>query len=370
MSGAVTLREWESRDAQAVFEACQDETIRARLPVPDPYLLTDAESFLGAVVPGIIEAGGVARAILLDGEVVGSITLRPTPDGAGRRGRVGYWVASCVRGRGVAPQALAALGPELARYQEVELLTARDNLASQAVARKCGFECVQEIASEPLTGGKPALRFLRRTPPRPEEARILQEGSGALTYPGAHSLLPAGTGAIALTFDDGPDPIYTPQVLDLLRARETRATFFVLGEAVARHPEIVSQIRDEGHLIGVHGYDHVPMLEGRGLDGLDRCVAQLQALGIEPEVFRPAYGDLDEELLGRAGSLGLTTWLWSVDSYDWCRAPAPILARRVLEHAGPGAVVLLHDGRGERSMSVGATALILEHVEELTLLAR
>lgn len=152
--------------------------------------------------------------------------------------------------------------------------------------------------------------------------------------------------SVALTFDDGPDPRWTPRILDILAAADARATFFVLRDHVLAHPELVRRAADAGHEIGVHGADHWDMTRltsaqlDRSLADTKRAVADL--VGREPVLMRPPYGRFDAPVLHAARSHGLQLILWS----DWlpgrnsASASAALLAQLT-----PGAVILCHDGR-------------------------
>jgi peptidoglycan-N-acetylglucosamine deacetylase len=165
---------------------------------------------------------------------------------------------------------------------------------------------------------------------------------------GATDRLPPGTGDVALTFDDGPDPLWTPRVLDLLAALEVPATFFVVGHRARRYPELVRRIRREGHVVGSHSATH-PDARRLGMRKLHRDYAEGRAaaesaVGGPVRLFRPPNGTVDLKGATVMRRLGLVPWLWTVDPEDW--HPDATAARIVARCAGAGAgdVVLLHDG--------------------------
>jgi peptidoglycan-N-acetylglucosamine deacetylase len=172
----------------------------------------------------------------------------------------------------------------------------------------------------------------------------------------------AGRG-VALTYDDGPSPEATPAILSCLAEHGARATFFVVGRAVERHPELVARIAADGHEVGNHAYSH---RRGGELDD-DDLVAEIRrtsdlveaAAGRAPALFRPPYGDDRTRSTRLARSLGLRTVLWSVDSGDWRGLPAAEVAKRVLARARPGAVVLLHDGGRASQVALEATRAVV-----------
>lgn len=165
---------------------------------------------------------------------------------------------------------------------------------------------------------------------------------------GATDRLPPGAGDVALTFDDGPDPVWTPQVLDLLAALQVPATFFVVGHRARRYPELVRRIRREGHVLGSHSATH-PDARRLGIRALRRDYAEGRAAaeravgGVVP-LFRPPNGTVDLKGAVVMRRLGLVPWLWTVDPEDW--HPDATTARIVARCAGTGAgdVILLHDG--------------------------
>jgi peptidoglycan/xylan/chitin deacetylase (PgdA/CDA1 family) len=155
-------------------------------------------------------------------------------------------------------------------------------------------------------------------------------------------------GHVALTFDDGPSTRSTPLFLDLLRERGVRATFFLLGDQVARTPDIARAMVAEGHEVAVHGWNHRCLL----LKGPHRTRAELRTArdiienttGVRPRWFRAPYGVFSTSSLLAARSLGLTPVLWSAWGFDWTkRATGTSVRRRVLKDLDGGGTILLHD---------------------------
>ncbi len=174
----------------------------------------------------------------------------------------------------------------------------------------------------------------------------------------------AAAGAVLyLTFDDGPHPTYTPQVLDLRAAYGARATFFVLGSEVVQHPGVAARIVGDGHAIGNHTWSHA-RLPGLSTAALTREVVDTQdaiaaATGTRPACLRPLYGDRDDAVTARVTELGLRMVLWDLDPRDWERPGTAAIVDHVLARARPGSAVLLHDGRRDRQQTVAATAQLL-----------
>lgn len=159
---------------------------------------------------------------------------------------------------------------------------------------------------------------------------------------------------IAMTFDDGPHPTLTPKLLDMLKERHIHVTFFVLGQLVKEHPEIVQRAVAEGHEIGNHSWDH-KALNKLGPDGLqheivDTSAAVKEATGKSPAILRPPYGATSPRLSHAIEKdFGMKVILWSVDPDDWKDPGASVVESRILngwkESAGtkPGAIILSHD---------------------------
>jgi Predicted xylanase/chitin deacetylase len=153
---------------------------------------------------------------------------------------------------------------------------------------------------------------------------------------------------IAMTFDDGPSATLTPKLLDILAAHRIKATFFVIGENVAEHPEIVARAAREGHEIGNHSWSH-PNFGKMSDDGVR---SQLQrtddaiksAIGLRPTLLRPPYGSITaREKRWIHAQFGYEIILWDVDPYDWKRPGPPVVRNRILKETRPGSIVLSHD---------------------------
>lgn len=172
--------------------------------------------------------------------------------------------------------------------------------------------------------------------------------------------------AVALTFDDGPDPDTTPLFLDRLDELDVRATFFVLGELAERRPDLVRETVRRGHEVGLHGHRHLHHL-GHGhhkvAADLRRGLAAVRAAGAEPRFFRPPYGQISLGTLLAARRLGLETVLWSAWGREWRdREPASV-ARRVGDRLEPGTIVLLHDS--DQVAPAGTSQVALDALPEV-----
>jgi peptidoglycan/xylan/chitin deacetylase (PgdA/CDA1 family) len=188
-------------------------------------------------------------------------------------------------------------------------------------------------AEPPAQQAKPSPE---KTPAAPREP--------AITFNSVHVDGPY----IAMTFDDGPSAVLTPKLLDLLAARHIKATFFVIGENVAEHPEIVARAAREGHEIGNHSWSHPNF----GKMSQENVRSQLQrtddaiknAIGKRPTLLRPPYGSITErEKRWIHDEFGYNIILWDVDPLDWKRPGPSVVRSRILKETRPGSIVLSHD---------------------------
>jgi chitin deacetylase len=164
----------------------------------------------------------------------------------------------------------------------------------------------------------------------------------------------------ALTFDDGPWPQYTREVLKVLRSRNVKATFFMVGQEVARRPELAREVRAAGHAVGSHSWGHPsrprsPVSEVKKTDQ-----AILRATGVKSTLFRPPYGLVKNGMAAEAMRQKQSVIMWTADSGDWKRGGARSIANRVLRQASPGGIALLHDGGGHRAQTVAALPIIID----------
>jgi len=164
---------------------------------------------------------------------------------------------------------------------------------------------------------------------------------------GVASAAPAGR--CALTFDDGPDAIWTPRLLDVLLATGAVATFFVMADRASDAPHVIERMRAEGHDIEFHCLRHVrhsALSHAAVHRDTVRGLAILAELGVTARRWRPPWGDVTQATRAVAADHALEIVLWSVDSEDWDGARAAVLHERVLQRLSEHAVVLLHDGVG------------------------
>lgn len=199
----------------------------------------------------------------------------------------------------------------------------------------------REVAKLPtLAGGS---EYSTRKP-HPVSNQLLER-----KYPGVIALKGSDrSNMVALTFDDGPDQHFTPQVLDVLKKHNVKATFFLMGSRVERLPKVTRRIYEEGHVIGNHTYWHPNLLKVER-DQLRWEVKETEkiikgTIGYRPHLFRPPYGNVNEKGVQTVSDMGYRIIGWSVDSLDWRGLPKEEVTRNVLSNAHPGAIILLHSG--------------------------
>jgi len=183
------------------------------------------------------------------------------------------------------------------------------------------------------------------------------------------TLAPSAPGApvpgsvIALTFDDGPDPRYTPRILEILRQAGVHATFCMVGTQARAHPDLVQAVRDAGHTICDHT-EHHPHLDQMAPADVDGEIGSMAAFlhdtaGVAPQFTRAPYGGVNATVVQTAHKYGTRVLGWSVDPADYTKPSPVVIAARVLAGAHPGAIVLMHDGGGDRTNTITALPVII-----------
>jgi len=148
---------------------------------------------------------------------------------------------------------------------------------------------------------------------------------------------------IAITFDDGPSPV-TEKLLDGLKERNVKATFFVLGEKAEKYPELIERMQEEGHIVGNHTYSHIQLRSNNRQKFRDELVQTngiiTQITGQEVQYVRPPYGSWDKKL---EEELNMIPVLWNIDPNDWCTSSAGKVTKRITNKAKENGIILLHD---------------------------
>lgn len=174
---------------------------------------------------------------------------------------------------------------------------------------------------------------------------------------------------MALTYDDGPNPPYTQQLLTVLAKYQVQATFFMVGEQIKAHPDTVRAVAAAGHELGNHAYSHIDLLfkpKSMIRAEIEQTDHLLQVLGLSACAdFRPPWGRRALGLMTMIAQMQKKIIMWDIDSQDYNPKLSPEqIAQRVIERARPGAIVLMHDGPHDRSRSVAATDIILQTLSE------
>lgn len=183
--------------------------------------------------------------------------------------------------------------------------------------------------------------------------------------------VPSSEKVVALTFDDGPSPKWTPEILDVLKAGQAKATFFMLGEHVEQYPEVARRVVLEGHEIGNHTYDHHVLIyyktQELEKELSDAQAAIYKATGLTTRYFRPPKAWLTESEKKDIKRLGYEIILWSLNSKDWVTFDYRYIVKYILHYVQPGDILLFHDSGGvfkteggNRKETVKAVALLIE----------
>lgn len=196
---------------------------------------------------------------------------------------------------------------------------------------------------------------------------------------GGALVAPARAGELALTFDDGPNPAWTPALLDMLEALGVHATFFMLGSHAEAEPELVRRVAERGHLIGNHSWSHPNLARSSARcirEELERTQGRLEEILGEPvRYFRPPFGARRPAVFRMAREMGLEPVLWNAMTSDWSERSAGRITERLaakidrLQRQGRAANIVLHDGNhrersGDRGPSVTACGLLLKRYRE------
>ena len=178
----------------------------------------------------------------------------------------------------------------------------------------------------------------------------------------------SASATVALTFDDGPQPAFTPQILSVLQLYGVHATFFCIGNQVQEYPGIVRQLYQSGNIIGNHSWDHPDLTRlspaeiRKQLSSTSSAIQQ--ATGVAPGLFRPPYDTSDATVQSIAAQLGLAQTGWTLDTLDWQRSGVDTIVNAVLTQAHNGSIILMHDGGGDRSQTIQALPRIIKELQQ------
>jgi peptidoglycan/xylan/chitin deacetylase (PgdA/CDA1 family) len=172
-----------------------------------------------------------------------------------------------------------------------------------------------------------------------------------------------GPRGIALTIDDGPNPVYTPQVLRLLDKYQVTATFSMIGIEVDSYPGVAREVAAAGHVIANHTWTHanLPWLAPVAIaDQMSRATGAIhQVTGRVPTLFRAPYGAWSPAVLQQCALTGMTPLAWSVDPRDWSRPGVSSIVGNIMRSTRTGSIILEHDGGGDRAQTIAALKIVL-----------
>ncbi|WP_284140041.1 MULTISPECIES: polysaccharide deacetylase family protein [unclassified Virgibacillus] len=174
---------------------------------------------------------------------------------------------------------------------------------------------------------------------------------------------------VAITFDDGPHPVYTPQILDLLNEYNAKATFFVTGEQAKTHPQLIYREHIEGHEVANHTYHHlsIPKDSKKLQDELYNTSYTIREItGKEPALYRPVGGNYNDLIINTAIDSGylVVFWSWHQDPEDWKKPGTDKIVNHIKKNITPGDIILLHDSGGDRRQTVAALEKVLAFFKE------
>ena len=174
---------------------------------------------------------------------------------------------------------------------------------------------------------------------------------------------------IALTFDDGPDSVYTPQILDILREKGVKATFFVLGEQVKSFPELTKRMVSDGHTIANHTWNHPKLSKittSQLVQEVESTTSQIEEVtGIKTDLFRPPYGDYTAGDIRMLQKLGYRSIMWSVDTVDWSGNTEEEILTIVHQNKSPGGIVLQHNFNASNGRLDGTVQALPKIIDQL-----
>lgn len=172
---------------------------------------------------------------------------------------------------------------------------------------------------------------------------------------------------VAITFDDGPNPLYTPQILEIFSEAKAKATFFMIGEQMKSHPDVVKQVTEGGHEIGNHTFSH-PMLSQLSIDDCLAEIEQTEKLAVEldgrkPVVFRPPYFDYNQDTVSLLQQKGYPMiGAVNLEAQDWEQPGVEHILGKSRDVVKNGSILIFHDGYGDRSQTIEAVRMLVSEL--------
>jgi peptidoglycan-N-acetylglucosamine deacetylase len=231
----------------------------------------------------------------------------------------------------------------------------RPDSPSAANAAAAAASPVPSPKPSPTPKGKPAPKRPRTGPP---------------ADPTFGARRTTGSSAVALTFDDGPDPTWTPQLLDLLKQQGVKATFCLVGVHVRDHPDLVARIVREGHTLCNHSWQHDINLGAKTPAQIQADLARTSAAirkavpNAQIPFYRQPGGKWTAAIVSIAKKMGMAPLGWAVDPSDWSKPGTAAIIKRVKDHTHAGLIVLMHDGGGDRSQTLAACRTLLPWLKQ------
>lgn len=202
-------------------------------------------------------------------------------------------------------------------------------------------------------------------PARRGVSKSTMAASNATTGPRGITSWPTGKRLVALTYDDGPNPKFTPRLLQILAQKQVKSTFYVLGEQVREFPSVLAATAQAGHEIGDHSYDHKQLTklsaEGVGAELDKTAEAVTSVTGSRMNTMRPPYGSYNSAVYGICRQRGYEVILWDVDTSDWRRRSSQDIIETVLRETRDGSIILMHD---RLQNSLEATPAIIDGLRQ------
>jgi peptidoglycan-N-acetylglucosamine deacetylase len=277
--------------------------------------------------------------------------LRPR-EGASPVVRVGGVVATATTPVGIFAKVTSTRGPDVVEP------TKTSTIETKPTVRYLGSGPIQSV-EDPGTPGKIEL-VLGTLSGQEASRRVVSKG-----YPMTIRREPSYHGAkeVALTFDDGPWPKTTDAILAELKAANVKATFFMIGYQLSNRPEIGKRVLAAGMEIGDHSHSH-KLLAKQSYKTITNEIswgaqAITRVLGVKPAWFRPPGGSVNPFVYSETKRLGMRLVLWDIDPKDWKKPGARVISKRILDAVRPGAIILMHDGGGDRTQTVAALKVAL-----------
>jgi peptidoglycan-N-acetylglucosamine deacetylase len=235
-----------------------------------------------------------------------------------------------------------------ARAAQAEAAPIKTVTVTATPTKSAQVRASQSSSSQPYPT-KTTTKAKKKTPSNPEDQPLYYVHDGRKR--------------IALTIDDGPSPIYTPQILKLLEKYGVTATFSMIGVQVRAYPSLAREVADAGHAIANHTWTHLdlPALSSTSAaDQIKRATSAIhKATGRKPTLFRAPYGAWSPEVLELCAENKLTPVDWSVDPRDWARPGVSSIVNNIMRNTRTGSIILEHDGGGDRSETVAALGIVL-----------